>query len=63
MRTEVRLGKKGAGTVLRMTTDAAFGGLLTPVPESLLRGAADELTREILACLERKAREGPKVGL
>ncbi|MEK6977326.1 MAG: SRPBCC domain-containing protein [Candidatus Hydrothermarchaeota archaeon] len=55
MRTEVRLGKKGSSTALRLTTDAAFGGLLKPVPESLLRGAADELIREILACVERKA--------
>lgn len=61
MRTEVRLGKKGGGTALRLTTDATFGGLLKPVPESLLRGAADELIREILACVERKA--GSRAGL
>ena len=57
MRTEVLLGEKGGDTVVRLRTDAAFGGLLKPVPESLLRGAAEELTREILACMERKAGE------
>jgi carbon monoxide dehydrogenase subunit G len=58
MRTEIRLEGKGGETVLRLTSEAAFGGLLKPIPESLLKAAAEEVTREILACMERKAR-GP----
>ena len=48
------LNKTIEKTIIIGKAYVTFGGLLKPIPQSLLKGAADSLVKQVLDCIKKK---------
>ncbi len=56
MTINVEAKAKGKNTFLSGSADCAFGGLLKPIPESILQAAAGKVINQLLECVEQKCK-------